>query len=125
MVIVFSGLKDPELEKQIELAEGKVTENIKQATHILVKKRGDKPTKKQQEAEARGIDVLNYAEFIEEHGFDKKTRATKKPAAAKKTEPASDNVIDMLNKIIHSMATGDDKDDALAAIDEIRNMISK
>ncbi len=130
MVIVFCGIKDAELEKQIELADGKVTENVKQATHILVKKRGDKITKKQQEAEEKGLTVLDYETFIEEHDFTKKPKVVRKTNGAKKSAKNEEeepnhkpDVMNMLNKIIHTMATGEDKDDAILAIDEIKNMM--
>ena len=132
MIIVFCGINDPELEKQIELADGKVTEHVKQATHILIKKRGAKITKKQREAEEKGLTFLDYDSFIEEHDFTKKAKTVRKTNNTKKTskieedkEEEKTDVMELINKIIHTMATGDDKDVAIQAIDEIKNIITK
>lgn len=134
MIIVFCGINDPELEKQIELADGKVTEHVKQATHILIKKRGAKITKKQREAEEKGLTFLDYDSFIEEHDFTKKAKTIRKTNGTKKTtkieeeeekEEEKPDVMELINKIIHTMATGDDKDVAIQAIDEIKTLITK
>jgi hypothetical protein len=76
MIITFSGVKDPELEVQIELAGGKITDDIKQANCLIVKKYGNRITKKHQEAkDLGGVVVIDYIDFLMRNYICKKPNA--------------------------------------------------
>ena len=82
MHIVFSGFRDDCLKKQIEEAGGHVTTALaKSTTHLLLKKRDGKVTKKVSEAEDKGIELIYLDDFLDKHEF---SLAEKKPRASKK-----------------------------------------
>ena len=89
MVIVFSGFRDDQLKEQIEAKGGKVASSmIKDTTHLLIKKDA-KPSKKVEDAKAKGIKTIELDDFIDEHEF---TLADKKPRGRpKKSADPSDN----------------------------------
>lgn len=138
MTIVFSGFRDDTLKSQIEAAGGKVVASItKSTTHLLAKKEA-KPSKKQEEAEEKGIEVLILEDFLEGHEFkqgDKKPRG-RKPKAAAAAEPKSEDEefapvkklaesdMSLLCKVLVALSTGQDKIAALYALDEIKSRLA-
>ena len=69
MVFAFSGFRDESLKSQIEAAGGKVMATLgKHTTHLIVKK-GAKPSKKLDEAEEKGVKLVDLNEFLAEHEF--------------------------------------------------------
>lgn len=65
--IVFSGFRDKEMEKQIELNGGKVTGSVTGNTSaVIVQNKGGKLTGKPLKAQELGVPVYSKEEFIEE-----------------------------------------------------------
>lgn len=66
MKIVFTGIRDKDLEEEIHKRGGKVTTNISSKTSaLIVKNKADKPSGKQQKAQKLGIPQYEKQEFID------------------------------------------------------------
>lgn len=145
-VFVFAGFTDETLKSQIEAAGGKVTTTItKSVTKMLaksvVKKNGNGNLKKVEEAMKHDVEVVLLDEFIAEHGFslgEKKPRGRpakspkssddeeEKPAKAEKpvkAEKPTGNAMELLNSVVYTLATNEDKKEAIEALEALKALI--
>ena len=69
MVVVFTGIRNNEMEKTISSNGGVIGSSITGKTTLLVAKNIDEKSSKLQKAQELGIQIMNYNDFAKQYNF--------------------------------------------------------